>query len=105
MQRQKEEKFKRINILVKESQHDRINEAGLNTSGLIRGLIDDHFSESKVTLSLSQETAKLYANLISNFGASDRELEPFILKAFDEFLISKRGQIDSLRSNLKGKKK
>ena len=69
MQRGQEEKFKRINILVKDAQHDRMVDEGLNASGLIRGLLDDHFSESKVTLALSKETAKLYSNLISNFGA------------------------------------
>lgn len=104
MQRNQEEKFKRINILVKDGQHDRMVEEGLNASGLIRGLLDDHFSESKVTLSLSKETAKLYSNLISNFGASDKELEPFIVHAFDEFLASKRTQIDSLRTKLKSKR-
>ena len=93
--------FKRVNILIRPDQRQRVMSAELNMSGLIRGLLDDHFSEEKIVLSVSPRVKDLYQTLISNFGAEDRELEIYFLEALDKFLADKTRQIDDLRKSIK----
>jgi len=95
------EHFKRMNVLIRPEQHKRVAAAGLNMSGLIRGLLDDHFSEEKITLSVSPKVKEVYQLLISNLGAEDRELEIYFLEALDKFLADKTRQIDELRKSIK----
>lgn len=95
------EHFKRVNILVRRDQHERVMSAGLNMSGLIRGLLDDHFSDEKIVLSVSPKVKEVYQLLISNLGAEDRELEIYFLEALDKFLAEKTRQIDDLRKSIK----
>ena len=95
--------FKRVNILIRPDQREQVISAGLNMSGLIRGLLDDHFSEEKIVLSVSPRVKELYQTLISNFGADDRELEVYFLEGLDKFLAEKTCQIDDLRKSIKRK--
>ncbi len=95
------EHFKRVNILVRPDQHRKVMSAGLNMSGLIRGLLDDHFSDQKIVLSVSTDVKKLYQTLISNLGAEDKELEVYFLEALDKFLADRTRQIDVLRKSIK----
>jgi esterase/lipase len=98
---QSTEHFKRVNVLVRPEQHKRVMSAGLNMSGLIRGLLDDHFSEEKIVLSVSPRVKAVYQMLISNLGAEDKELEVYFLEALDKFLADKNRQIDDLRKSIK----
>ena len=68
--------FKRINVLITPEQHRRVTNAGLNMSGLLRGLLDDHFSDEKVVFSMSPRVKDVYNRVISNFGAGEADLEP-----------------------------
>jgi len=95
------EHFKRVNVLVRRDQHQRVVAAGLNMSGLFRGLLDDHFSEEKIVLSVSPRVKQVYQQLISNLGAEDKELEIYFLEALDKFLANKTRQIDDLRKSIK----
>lgn len=70
-------------------------------SGLIRGLLDDHFSDEKITLSVSTDVKDFYHTIISNLGAEDKELEVYFLEALDKFLADRSGQIDDLRKSIK----
>lgn len=97
------ENFKRVNILVRNEQHKQVMSANLNMSGLIRGLLDDHFSEEKIVLSVSKDVRELYETLISNLGAEDTELEVYFLEALDKFLADRTRQIDDLRKQIKRK--
>ena len=101
MPHESSEHFKRVNVLVRPDQHQRVSTAGLNMSGLIRGLLDDHFSEEKIVLSVSPRVKQVYQHLISNLGAEDRELEIYFLEALDKFLADKNRQIDDLRKSIK----
>ena len=101
MPQESSEHFKRVNILVRRDQHEQVMSAGLNMSGLIRGLLDDHFSDEKIVLSVSPRVKELYQLLISNLGAEDRELEIYFLEALDTFLADKTRQIDDLRKSIK----
>ena len=95
------ENFKRVNVLLRPDQHERVVAGGLNMSGLIRGLLDDHFSDEKIVLSVSPRVREVYQLLISNLGAEDRELEIYFLEALDKFLAEKTRQIDDLRKSIK----
>ena len=96
-----EERYKRINVLIRPEQHEKVVQQGLSLSGLIRDLIDDRFSNTKVVLSVSPETKRLYDHIISNFGAGDTELEHYVIEALDRFLGEREKQISSLRQKLK----
>lgn len=95
------EHFKRVNVLVRPEQHEQVMSARLNMSGLIRGLLDDHFSDEKIVLSVSPRVREVYQHLISNLGAEDREMEIYFLEALDKFLAAKTRQIDDLRKSIK----
>jgi hypothetical protein len=97
----KDESLKRINIMLREDQYRKVLEEGLNMSGLLRDLLDDHFSEAKITLSVSPKTKRIYDNLISNFGGRDRDLEPHFLLAMDKVFQEKMDELDALRKKLK----
>lgn len=49
--------------------------------GLIRRLLDDHFSDEKIVDSVSPRVKELYQQSIGNLGAQDRELENCFLEA------------------------
>ena len=101
MTEQSTEQFRRVNVLVRPDQHKQVMTAGLNMSGLIRDLLDDHFSDEKIVLSVSPRVRELYQILVSNLGAEDRELEVYFLEALDKFLEDKSRQIDDLRKSIK----
>ena len=95
------DKFKRINVLVREDQYDKVSQSGLNMSGLIRDLLDDHFSNDKIVFAVSGKAKNIYQNIISNLGAEDKELEVYFLHALDQYLEDKTKQIESLRKTIK----
>lgn len=93
--------MKRINVTIKAEQYERISKEGLNASGLIRGLLDDHFSETKIVFSVSEDVRRMYDEVISNFGGEDKELEAFFVTAMDGYLEFKSAQIANLRQSFK----
>ncbi len=100
MAERKEKKYRRVNILITENQHNQVASSGLSLSGLVRDLLDDRFSDTKITLSLSRRSKHLYDTIISNFGASDKELERFFVESLDSFLDAKSKEISDLRGEL-----
>ena len=101
MTRESSNKFRRINILVRPDQYERVNQTGLNMSGLIRGLLDDHFSDQRIVFSVSPRVKEVYQRVISNFGAEDREIEEHFLEALDRYLERKTREIEALRQSIK----
>jgi uncharacterized protein YutD len=95
-----EEKYKRINILIRPDQHDNVQLSGLSLSGLVRDLLDDRFNENKITLSMSETSKRLYDHIVSNFGVGDDELERFFVEALDRFLDERSKEIETLRKKL-----
>jgi hypothetical protein len=95
-----DEPFRRVNILIEEPQYREIQRRRLNLSGFIRDLITDSFSERHVVLSVSQRTRELYNEIISNFGATDEELESCLVRALDELLQMKAKDIETVRRRL-----
>jgi len=92
--------MKRINVTIRADQYERINGEGLNASGLIRGLLDDHFSDQKIVFSVSEPVHSLYQQVISNFGGDDQEIEAFFVTALDDYLQQKSDEIADLRKNI-----
>lgn len=81
--------LKRISLMIREDQHQRLNQKGLNASGLFRDLLDDYLSEHKITISVSEETKELYDMIISNTASSDSELEKYLKDSLKSLLKEK----------------
>lgn len=93
--------YKRINVMVRQDQYDSVSEAGLNMSGLIRGLLDDHLSHSRIVFAVDTDVRAAYDSVRSNLGAEDKDLEPYFLEALDRYLEEKTREIKEIRRSLK----
>jgi hypothetical protein len=91
---------KRISIMIGEEQYEMISKKGLNISAFIRGLIDDHFSQHLIALSVSKKTYDLYNNVISNSGATDKDIEPLLVEVLKKVLDERLDKIKTLRSEI-----
>lgn len=92
------ENAKRISVLIAEDQYERLTKAQINVSALIRDLLEDYFSETKITLSVSRKTRDLYEKIVSNTGATDKDIEPLLTQVLKELLNVRLEQIKSLKS-------
>ncbi len=92
--------LRRISLMVREDQHEHLISSGLNVSGLVRDLIDDYLSDFKITLSVSEETRAIYDRVVSNTGATDKDLEVYIVKALKELLKARIQEMQDLEKNL-----
>ena len=101
MSGERNDNFKRVNVLITQDQYRQVTRAGLNMSGLLRDLLDDHFSDKKIVFSMSPRVNDVYQRVISNFGAGDADLEPYFLQALDHLLADKVRQIEALRKRIK----
>jgi hypothetical protein len=86
--------------MMREDQHQHLVNSGLNVSGLIRDLVDDYLSEYKITLSVTEETRKIYDKVVSNTGATDADLEKYIVKALKELLRIRIKEMQDLEKKL-----
>ena len=92
--------LRRISLMIREDQHQRLLDSGLNVSGLMRDLVDDYMSDFKITLSVSEETRRIYDKVVSNTGATDADLEKYIVKALKELLKIRIKQMQDLEKKL-----
>ncbi len=95
------EEFRRISLMIREDQHERLLELGVNMSGLIRSLIDDHLSESKITLAVTEPTAHLYQQIVSHTGSTDADVEPYLRAALKKMLKDRIAQMERLHRTIK----
>lgn len=91
---------KRVNVMITEEQYREVTDQGLNLSGLIRDLLGDHFSNDVISLQVSEDTRKVYDLLVSNTGATDRDIEVHIRRALANLLAEKISEMDTLRARL-----
>ena len=89
---------KRISVMIGEDQYERLAKANLNISALIRDLVEDYFSESKVTLSVSKKTRELYDKIISNTGSTDKDIEPLLVDVLKKLLKIRLEKISALKT-------
>ena len=91
---------KRVNVMITEDQYREVTERGLNLSGLMRDLLGDHFSDDVISLQVSEDTRKVYDLLVSNTGATDRDIEIHIRRALANLLAEKIEEMHTLRTRL-----
>ena len=94
-------KLRRVSLLVREDQYQKVQSLGLNLSGLIRDLLDDRLSDKRIVLSVAAKTRSVYDHLVSNCGATDEELQQCFLKALDTLLEQKIHALEKVRSKIK----
>lgn len=93
--------IRRISVMIREDQYEQLTEAGLNISAFIRDLIEDHFSDDVITLQVSKKSRQLYDRVISNTGATDQDIEPFVVDVLKNLLDDRLSKIKDLKSELK----
>lgn len=93
--------LKRISVMIRDDQYEAISKKGLNLSGLVRDLVDDHLSEHRITLSVSEDTRSLYNQIVSNTGSSDMDIEKYLKDALKEMLNDKIVAMQELQKSLK----
>lgn len=94
------EELRRISLMVREDQHQQLIQSGLNVSGLIRDLIDDYLSHHKITVSVTEETRRVYDQVISNTGATDGDIEKYLVKSLKDLLRSRIKQMQDLEKKI-----
>lgn len=97
--------LKRISLMIREDQYERLVKEGVNLSGLFRDLLDDHFSDHKITLSVGAETRALYDKIVSNTGTEDSDVEPFVRAALQALLKEKIQDLQELERTAFGESK
>ena len=104
MRESKEESpLKRISLLIREDQYQVISGRGLNLSGLVRDMIDDYLSAHTITISVTDETRKLYDRIVSNAGTSDSDIEHYFRESLGVMLKAKIKEMQSLEQAEFGK--
>ncbi|WP_419172330.1 hypothetical protein [Halobacteriovorax sp.] len=86
--------MKRVNISIDESLHKKVHEDNLNLSALVREKLEDFYSESKITVSVTQEIHELYNKAMALTGGSDEELSPYISEAIIKYLANKKEDLN-----------
>ncbi len=84
--------------MVGEQQHEQICKAGINISAFIRDLIDDHFSQHKISIRVGKKTHDLYMKVIGNTGSTDEDIEPFLVEVLKKLLDKRLQRIKDLRT-------
>lgn len=94
------EPYKRVNVMLLEKQYQALIDQGLNISGLIRDLLGDYLSANSITLQVSEETRRLYDQIVSNTGATDADIEVHLRAALAQVLKGKIEQMQALHERL-----
>lgn len=92
--------MKSICLMVRADQYEQLHEMGVNMSGYIRDLIDDSISDHVITLTVDEETRKLYDRVISMSSQGDAELEPYLRTALKNLLDQNIKEMQKLQKKL-----
>ena len=87
--------------MIEEDQYKKITERGLNLSAFIRDLVNDYFSDHVINVSVKKETYQLYNQVISNTGATDKDIDPLLVEVLGKLLDVRLQKIQQLKSKLK----
>ncbi len=91
---------RRINVMIAEHQYEKLTDAGINISALIRDLIEDHISDHVINLVVSPKTYEMYTRIVSNTGACDQDIEPLLVEVLKKLLEKRLEKIKELRSEM-----
>ena len=92
--------MKSICLMVRDDQYEKLHQMDVNMSGFIRDLIDDHYSQGTITLNVSEETRKLYDQIVSNAPQGDVDIEPYLRSALRAMLKDKIREMEKLQKAL-----
>lgn len=98
-----EQETRRISLVIREDQYRKMSDSGVNVSGLIRDLIDDHYSGHTITLNVSEETRLLYEQVVSEAPRGDVDIEPYLRDALRGMLRDKIRKMEQLQKTLEKK--
>jgi len=87
--------------MIREDQAAELHDNGINTSGLVRDLLDDYLSEHKITLSVTEETRDLYDTIVSNTGSTDIDIEPYFRDSLKVLLKDRIKRMQELEKKIK----
>lgn len=96
-----EQELRRISLVIREDQHQRLSRSNVNVSGLIRDLIDDHYSDHSITLHVSEETHALYSQVVAESPQGDVDIEPYFRRALRDMISDKIKAMEQLQNLLK----
>lgn len=91
---------RRISLVIREDQYQKMSADNVNVSGLIRDLIDDHYSRHSITLTVTEETRALYDQVVSKAPKGDMDIEPYFKTALKDMLKDKIHQMEELSKAL-----
>lgn len=94
--------LKRISLMIREDQYENLCQKGLNLSGLVRDLLDDHLSDYKITLSVSEQTREVYDKIVSNTGSTDEDIEKYLHSSLRQLLKDKIKSMQELQERVFG---
>ncbi len=77
-----------------------LSDQGLNLSGLVRDLIDDYLSEHTITISVGEQTRRLYDQIVANTGSTDKDVEIYLREALKHLLKDKVRAMQKLEAQL-----
>ncbi|WP_372651624.1 hypothetical protein [Halobacteriovorax sp.] len=96
--------MKRVNVHIPNEYYESIMERGLKLSGVIREALEDQLNPNTITLSVSKKTHKLYMELFSATDCNDKDFEPYLKEALQNFvtdIIEKRSdKLQSIKEEL-----
>ena len=92
---------KRISVVVGQKEYEKMVEKGLNISSFIRDLIGDYFSDHTINIAVSKKTYDLYNKVVSNSGATDQDIEPFLIEVLKKLLNERLKKIEQLKTEFK----
>ena len=95
-----ESHYKRVNIMILEDQYQRLSELQLNVSGLIRDLLGDYLSANVVTVQVSEDTKRLYDEVIANTSSTDHDIEVHLREALAKVLEKRIAEMQALHDKL-----
>ncbi len=78
--------MKRVNVIIPHEYYDEIQSRGLKLSGVVREALEDQLNPNTVTISVSEETHRLYMQIFNESNCNDSDFEPYLKKALQDFI-------------------
>ncbi|EQC45069.1 hypothetical protein M899_0438 [Bacteriovorax sp. BSW11_IV] len=99
--------MKRVNIIISKEQHEKVHAKGLNLSAIVREALEDELNAHTITLSVTEQTKKIYMQLFEETQFSDSDFEPYLKEALNKFveelIQKKQSALKDIQKRLKKK--
>ncbi len=91
--------------MIAEDQYKTISERSLNLSWLVRDLLDDYLTNTRITFKVHKETLALYEKISGLTQMDDHAFDAFLREALKNYLKAQIAKMQSLDQQLNQKKK